>query len=50
MFENGMLRRIFGPKSGEVTIGWRKLHNKKLLDLEYLDKDGSIVLKLILNM
>jgi hypothetical protein len=30
MFENRMLRRLFGPKSEEVTRGWRKLHSKKL--------------------
>jgi hypothetical protein len=30
MFENRVLRRIFGPKRDEVTGGWRKLHNEKL--------------------
>jgi hypothetical protein len=28
-----MLRRIFGPKAGEVTEEWRKLHNEELYDL-----------------
>jgi hypothetical protein len=28
MFENRVLRRIFGPKRDEVTGEWRKLHNK----------------------
>jgi hypothetical protein len=28
MFENRVLRIIFGPKRNEVTTGWRKLHNK----------------------
>ena len=28
-----VLRRIFGPKMDEVTLGWRKLHNEKLSDL-----------------
>jgi hypothetical protein len=28
-----VLRRILGPKRGEVTGGWRKLHNKELRDL-----------------
>jgi hypothetical protein len=28
-----MLRRIFGPKEGEVTGEWRKLHNEELNDL-----------------
>jgi hypothetical protein len=30
VFENRVLRRIFGPKSDEVTGGWRKLHNEEL--------------------
>jgi hypothetical protein len=30
VFENRVLRRIFGPKSHEVTGGWRKLHNEEL--------------------
>jgi hypothetical protein len=30
MFENRVLRRIFGPKRDEMTRGWRKLHNKEL--------------------
>jgi hypothetical protein len=33
VFENRMLRRIFGPKRDEVTGEWRKLHNEKLHDL-----------------
>ena len=33
IFENRMLRRIFGPKRDEVTREWRKLHNEKLNDL-----------------
>jgi len=33
VFENGLLRRIFGPKSNEVTKEWRKLHNEELNDL-----------------
>jgi hypothetical protein len=33
MFENRVLRRIFGPKKDEVTGEWRKLHDKELLDL-----------------
>jgi hypothetical protein len=33
MFENRMLRRVFGPKSEEVTGGRRKLHNKERLNL-----------------
>ena len=30
VFENRVLRRIFGPKRGEVTGEWRKLHNEEL--------------------
>jgi hypothetical protein len=33
MFENRVLRRVFGPKRGEVTGEWRKLHNEELNDL-----------------
>jgi transcription termination factor 2 len=33
VFENRALRRLFGPKRDGVTRGWRKLHNKELLDL-----------------
>jgi hypothetical protein len=33
VFENRELRRIFGPKRGEETGGWRKLHNEKLHNL-----------------
>jgi hypothetical protein len=32
VFENRMLRRIFGPKRDEVTGRWRKLHNEELYD------------------
>jgi len=30
VFENRVLRRIFGPKRNEVTMEWRKLHNEEL--------------------
>jgi hypothetical protein len=30
IFENRVLRRIFGPKRDEVAGGWRKLHNEEL--------------------
>jgi hypothetical protein len=33
VFENRVLRRIFGPKKDKVTGEWRKLHNKELHDL-----------------
>jgi hypothetical protein len=33
VFENRVLRGIFGPKREEVTGGWRRLHNEELHDL-----------------
>ena len=33
MFDNRVLRRIFGPKRDEVTGEWRKLHNEEFNDL-----------------
>jgi len=33
VFENRVLRGIFGPKRDEVTGEWRKLHNEELNDL-----------------
>jgi len=33
MFENRVLRRIFGPKRDEVTGKWSKLYNDKINDL-----------------
>jgi hypothetical protein len=33
VFENRVLRGIFGPKRDEVTGGWRKLHYEELRDL-----------------
>jgi len=33
VFENRVLRRIFGSKRDEVTGEWRKLHNEELNDL-----------------
>jgi hypothetical protein len=33
VFENRVLRRILGPKRGEVTGEWRKPHNEELHDL-----------------
>jgi hypothetical protein len=33
VFENGVLRKVFGPKRDEVTGEWRKLHNEELNDL-----------------
>ena len=33
VFENMLLRRIFGPRRDEVTGEWRRLHNEELNDL-----------------
>ena len=33
VFDNMMLRRIFGPRRDEVTGDWRRLHNEELNDL-----------------
>jgi hypothetical protein len=33
VFENRVLRRIFGPKRDEVTGEWRRLHNEELNNL-----------------
>jgi hypothetical protein len=30
VFENGVLRRIFGPKRDRMTGGWRKMYNEEL--------------------
>ena len=30
VFENRVLSRVFGSKRGDVTGGWRKLHNEEL--------------------
>jgi hypothetical protein len=40
VFENRVLRRIFGPKRDEVTEDWRKLHNE---DLHNLYSSPSII-------
>jgi hypothetical protein len=31
VFENRVLRKIFGPKRNEVTREWRKLHSRSLM-------------------
>jgi hypothetical protein len=33
VFENRVVRNIFGPERDEVTGGWRKLHNEELHNL-----------------
>jgi len=43
VFENRVLRRVFGPKRDEVTGEWRKLHNEKLRDLYSLPNIVRVV-------
>jgi hypothetical protein len=42
VFENLVLRRIFGPKRDEVTGEWRRLHNKELYGLCSLNTNRAI--------
>jgi len=44
VFENMVLRRIFGPRRDEVTGVWRRLHNKELNDL-YSSPNIVLVIK-----
>jgi hypothetical protein len=43
VFENRVLRRIFGPKRCEVAGEWRKLHNEQLNDLYSLPNIVRVV-------
>ena len=43
MFENRVLRRVFGPKRDEVTGEWRILHNEELRDLYSLPSIVRVV-------
>src|SRR5215469_16798133 len=43
VFENRVLRRVFGPKRDEVTWEWRKLHNEELRDLYALPSIVRVV-------
>ena len=43
VFENRVVRRVFGPKRDEVTGEWRKLHKKKLSDLYSLPNIVRVV-------
>src|SRR5215813_6033176 len=43
VFENTVLRRVFGPKRDEVTGEWRKLHNEELRDLYSLPNIVRVV-------
>jgi len=43
LFENRVLRRVFGPKRDEVRDEWRKLHNEELRDLYSLPNIVQVV-------
>ena len=43
VFENRVLRRVFGPKRDEVTVEWRKLHNEELRELYSLPNIVRVV-------
>jgi hypothetical protein len=49
VFENRVLRRIFGPKRDEVTGEWRKLHNEELNGLYYLPNIVRVIKSRILR-
>jgi hypothetical protein len=43
VFENRVLKKVFGPKRDEVTGEWRKLHNEELNDLYSLPNIVRVV-------
>ena len=43
MFENRVLRRVFGSRRDEVTGEWRKLHKEELRDLHSLPNIVRVV-------
>jgi len=43
VFENRVLRRVFGPKRDEVTWEWRRLNNEELRDLYSLHNIMGVV-------
>jgi hypothetical protein len=43
VFENRVLRSVFGPKRDEVTGEWRELHNEELNDLYFLTNIVRVV-------
>ena len=43
VFENRVLRKVFGPKRDDVTGKWRKLHNEELNDLYSLPNIVRVV-------
>ena len=43
VFENTLLRRVYGPKRDEITKEWRKLHNEELSELYSLPNIVRVV-------
>jgi hypothetical protein len=43
VFENRVLKRVFGPKRDELRREWRKLNNEELNDLYSLPKSVQVV-------
>jgi len=43
VFENRVLRKVFGPKRDETTGEWRRLHNEELNDLYCLPNIVRVV-------
>ena len=43
VFENRVLRKVFGPKRNEVTGEWRKLYNEELIHLYSLPSNVRLV-------
>jgi hypothetical protein len=50
VFEKRVLRRIFGPKTDEVTGEWKKLHNKELRDLYSSPSTNRIIMSMRMRM
>ena len=43
VFENRVLRKIFGPKKEEITGKWRRLHNEELYALYFTSNINGVI-------